>query len=132
MVVIAVKTATVPFLSTVACETDLMPRSFLIAFSRSVRRGSVAGESASCFCWASCCDWDFVCCSTCCWACASGTPCSSSCCSCAAICSLSWSCFWFTWLTWLWSALAGEPSSTPISSGPFDPGPKPSVIRSYA
>ena len=132
MVVIAVKTATVPFLSTVACETDLMPGSFLIAFSRSVRRVSVAGDSASCFCWASCCDCDAVCCWTCCCACASGTPWASSCCSCSAICWLSWSCFWLTWLIWLWSGLAGEPSSTPISSGPFEPGPKPSVIRSNA
>ena len=55
---IAVNTAAVPFLSTVAGDTDLMPGSFSIAFSRSVRRVSVAGDSASCFCCASCCDCD--------------------------------------------------------------------------
>jgi hypothetical protein len=29
-----------------------------------------------------------------------------------------------------WSGLAGEPSFTLISSGPFVPGPKPSLSRS--
>src|SRR5215208_7111382 len=132
VVAIAVKTATVPFLSTVAGDTDLIPGSFLIASSRSVRRVSVAGDSASFFCCSSCCVCEAVCCWTCCSAWASGTPWAISCCSCAALCWFSWSCLFLTWFTCFWSALAGEPSSTPIRSGPFDPGPKPFDIRSNA
>ena len=126
VVAIAVNTATVPFLSTVAGETDLMPGSFLIASSRSVRRVSVAGDSASFFCWASCLGLrgglllDLLLRLG-----LAARPAAISCCSCAALCCWSCFCFCSTWLSCFWLGLAFDGSSTPISSGPLAPGPKP-------
>jgi len=60
LVAVAVITPAVPFLSSTGGETDLTPSVFLMAFCSFVRRGSVAGFSASFFCWSSFCCLLFV------------------------------------------------------------------------
>ena len=96
------------------------------------RRGSVAGCSACFFFWESWLDCFCVCCCASCCACCWVAPSSIACCSICCCWALSCCSCWLILLRFFWFGFAGLLRLTEIRNGPFDPAPKPSVIRSYA